>query len=350
MKNYPHLPNSDKVLFSEINIAYQTNGNKPWHSHYHYPQVGVSLFYNDLGNKEAFGQNFCVLPNFTFRHGNTAKFFGEIRLGFGLAFFNKKYNIVENPSNLYVGSAITNVSFASYDIARFISSRVALKAGLSVFHFSNGHYQLPNIGMNIPGFNIGVKYYPYKMPEKFLDKRIEGYDDKIRFTARFGFGWHEFGYSTFPTGGPKYPVYMGTFYVSKRFTAVNNVKLGLFVNYYTSFYDFIVSQEIFKEYQHLKSSVVSVFLGHEFIIGKFGLVAEAGINVFNPFRRKFTRLYSDSVDFTTFLKTLSGNKLGVQYYPFSPEKSTKHKLYIGAYIKANLGQADFVEYGIGYTF
>lgn len=350
IKNYPHLPNSGASMSPEIYFGYIANGSKAWHSHFRFPQVGLSLVYTDFGNKQVFGQNISFLPNITFRQGNTSKFYAEARIGFGLAYFNKHYDIEKNPDNLYIGSTLTNISFASYDLVRFVSSKCAIKAGISFFHFSNGHYQLPNIGMNIPCFNVGIKYLPEGMPVKFIDKKIEQYDNKILFNMRFGLGWHEFGYATYPTGGARYPVYLATVYASKRITPVNNLQLGLFLNYYTSFYDFIVSQELFASNQHLNSAVVSVFIGHEFIAGHFGFIAEAGINLYNPFHRKFVRLYQDKPDFTSILKTWSSNKLGIQYYPFSPEKSSKHKLYIGAYIKANLGQADFVEYGVGYTF
>lgn len=350
IKNYPHLPNSGATISPEIYFGYIANGSKAWHSHFRYPQVGLSLIYTDFGNRQVFGQNISFLPNITFRHGNIYKFYTESRIGFGLAFFNKHYDLIKNPDNLYIGSTITNISFASFNAVRFVSSKIAIKAGISFLHFSNGHYQLPNIGMNIPGFNIGLKYIPNGFPVKFINKKIEQFENKILYNMRLGFAVHEFGYATYPTGGAKYPVYMATLYASKRITAVNNLQLGLFLNYYTSFHDFIVTQEIFTSDQHVKSTVASVFLGHEFLAGHFGFVAEAGINIYNPFHRKFVRLYYEKPEFTSILKTLSSNKLGIQYYPFSPEKSSKHKFYIGAYIKANLGQADFVEYGAGYTF
>jgi len=349
IKNYPHLPNSTNTFSAEIYAGIQTYGNKEWNSHFRYPQVGISLLYNYFGNDSVFGRNISALPNFTFRHGKADKFHGELRLGLGIAYFTKIYNIRDNPTNLYIGSRLTNVSHASYNIVKFVHPYLAIKTGISVFHFSNGHYQLPNIGMNIPSFNLGLKYFPNKMPV-IRNNKIDSFDNKWLFNARLGIGWHEFGYSTYPAGGPKYPVYCGTFYVSKRFTAINKLKLGLFVNYYTSFYDFITTQEIYKNKQGLKSSVASVFIGHEFVSGHFGFVAEAGINIYNPFFNKFIRLYTDKPELSSILKSISNNKLGFQYYPISSLKSGHNKLYIGAYIKANLGQADFLEWSVGYSW
>lgn len=350
IKNYPHLPGSNGFMSSEIYVGYVSNGSKTWHSHYHFPQVGLSILYNDFGNNDVLGQNISFLPNITFRQGNIAGFYSEIRIGFGLAVFNKHYDYILNPDNLYIGSTVTNISFASFNAIKFISKKVAIKAGVTAFHFSNGHYQLPNVGMNIPAVVLGIKFLPYGMPQKFVNNRIENNDKKIHFNARLGVGWHEFGSATVPTGGTRYPVYLTTFYVSKRVTPVNSLQLGFFINYYTSFYDFISTQELFKTDKHMKSFVVSMFFGHEFIAGHFGFVAEAGINLYNPFLKKYIRLYTENPDLSNILKTFSSNKLGIQYYPLVPEKSSKHKLYIGAYIKANLGQADVVECGIGYTF
>lgn len=349
VKNYPHLPGSGAFLSTEIYAGYLSNGYQAWHSHFGFPQVGVSLIYNDFGNDKSFGQNISVLPNITFRQGNIATFYTEIRLGFGLAFFNRHYDILKNPENQYIGSTITNISFASFNAVRFITDKVAIKAGISAFHFSNGHYQLPNIGMNIPAATLGIKFLPKGKPV-FINKRIEDYEKKIRLNVRFGTGWHEFGHATYPVGGPKYPVYMATVYGSKRITAVNSLQSGLFINYYTDFLDFITTQDLWETNRHMKSAVVTVFAGHEFITGHFGFVAEAGINLYNPFYKKFTGIYNEKPTVSTFLKTWSSNKLGFQYYPLSPEKNARYKVFIGAYIKANFGQADFVEYAAGFTF
>ena len=73
-------------------------------------------------------------------------------------------------------------------------------------------------------------------------------------------------------------------------------------------------------------------------------------NIYNPFFNKFIRLYTNKPELSPILKSISSNKLGVQYYPLSCINNGHKKLYFGAYIKANLGQADFLEWSIGYSW
>ena len=42
--------------------------------------------------------------------------------------------------------------------------------------------------------------------------------------------------------------------------------------------------------------------------------------------------------------------MGLKYYLWSTTNSPKDNMYIGAHINANLGQADFTELSIGYTY
>lgn len=350
VKNYNSLPDANNTFISEFYFAKATDGNSAWHNHFLYPQIGVSLFLADFGNSKILGQGVSLMPSFIFKHGGISKFYGELKLGFGLGFFTKHYNVNDNPENLYIGSVTTMASFASYDITKSISSKIFFKAGISFFHFSNGHYQLPNIGMNIPCLNIGVKYLPHEMPVKFYSNRITDFDNRLTYNIRLGFGMHEFGYAAQSAGGTKYPVYTAAIYCAKRITPINNLQAGIFVNYYTSFYDYIISNNVFESDHNLRSAVATIFIGHEFMAGHFGFVAEAGVNIYNPFRKEYAVLTNQKSTVENFLKRWSGNKFGVLYYPINPEKESKNKFHLGVYLKTNFDQADFVEFGFGYAF
>jgi hypothetical protein len=350
VKNYNPLPVAQNTFISEIFVGTATNGTKSWHSHFFYPQVGISLFLADFGNQKILGRSISLMPGFIFKHGNLYGFSGELKLGGGVAFFNKHYDVIQNPENLYIGSVATLASSASYSIIKGVNSKLFLKAGVSFFHFSNGHYQLPNIGMNIPCFNIGIKYLPSHFPLKYIENRITEVDKRINYNARIGFGLHEMGYAAQSVGGTKYPVYTITLYASKRLASVNNVHIGIFTSFYTSIKDYIITQDVYSSEIEKKSTVTTIFLGHEFIAGHFGFVTQAGVNIYNPFRKKYMQLTNQKNNLENFMKIWSGNKFGIQYYPVKPEQNSKNKLFVGAYLKTNFDQADFVEFGLGFTF
>ena len=84
-------------------------------------------------------------------------------------------------------------------------------------------------------------------------------------------------------------------------------------------------------------------------MGHFSLVSQGGVYLYNPFYRD--KLESDNeTSFKQKLKTVFIARLGYQYYLFDATVKHRHNLYVGIYVKTNLGQADFLDTGIGYTF
>lgn len=348
--NFPNFPENKTSFLCELGYYTLTDGQKEWQQFYKYPQVGISLVYGYFGNRDVLGQSISILPNMSFFIKRTGNFYFQLKMGMGFAFFNKPYSKTDNPENIVIGSHITNISTLSLNLCKNINKNLVLSGGISVFHFSNGHYQLPNVGLNLPCINFAIKYAPQQMPEKYYYKKPKTPSKKLMLNLYAGVGFHEFGSSTDPTNGTKYPVYIGNIYISKRYNTAGNVQIGLYTNYYTSFYDYIISQEFYSKNQHRKSFTLVGFLGHEYLLGKVGIVVQGGIYLYNPFKKDYIYMINDKPSMSAKLKLLNTNKLGLQYYFRNPIKNNKNKLFVGMFIKANLGQADFFEMGAGYTF
>jgi hypothetical protein len=348
VKIYPTFPGSDETILTELNLSLQTAGKRNWHQLYHFPQVGMALFYGYLGNNAVFGQNIALVPNLTF-HKPVGRIFSlEFQFGMGLSYFTKHYDAITNPTNNVIGASITNITYLLLDGSFKLGNHLNLNAGLSAFHCSDGHYQLPNLGANIPSVNLGVSYFPQGRPTLFKKDSIPAPQRKLLFTAGFGYGRHEFGSATKATGGPKYNVFQGMFYLSKRWRKICNLHAGIFVTYYADYYDYIVNQELFDSKQQLRSTIVTLFIGNEFMIGKFGLVVQSGVNVYTPFLKKIyeNQPSNPSDGFVIYMST----KLGIQYYLFDPSCSTHRNCFLGIYLKAKSGEADFAQLAAGYTF
>jgi hypothetical protein len=350
IKNYPVFPETDLTFFDGFEISKQTTGNKAWHKEYGYPRVGVSFIYGELGNKNVLGENFSIAPDISFISKNSSKWHSETKIGIGLSYFNRKYNRISNPGNLIIGSSVTNITYLSFGVLYNVSENFSIKAGASAFHFSDGHYQLPNIGLNILLFNIGIKYYPFPKSEIKNNNPTPVYEHKLRINLQAGSGLHEFGFATKPIGGPKYPVYLATIYLSEQYSIKGIIQSGLFINYYTGFHDYIINQELFdSKNPQLKSFVLGLFIGHEYIFGRIGAVAQSSFNFYSPFLKKYYRSIND-YDFNTKMKIYNSNKIGFKYYILRPVNNANKYLYLGIFIKANSGQADVVEYSVGFTF
>ena len=343
VKNYPVFPKITTATISEISFSWQTMGIRNWHHYYNFPRVGGSVLFGVMGNDSVLGNDFALMPHIAF---DIRKNF-EMRIGCGFAYFPLIFDAQTNPSNTLIGAHINTCASFSLLYQAKLSKHLMLQLGAASFHSSNGHYQLPNIGINMLMSTIGIKYFPSSIPLKPVRKHFEKIKQPTRINIRLGAGLHEFGNETGPVGGPKYNVYAGSLYLSKRFGHLSNVHVGITGKYYSNFYEYIRDSSVYDSHRHLKSSAFSVFLGHEFVCGKISLLTQGGINFYNP----FYRYYHPSPDYIIDIgETWLNSRLGFQYYLFEPTAEQRFNMFAGIFINANLGRADFSELSLGFVF
>jgi hypothetical protein len=348
---YSNLPDHSWALASEINISWQTTGKQYWNQYYRFPQTGILCSYTEFGNPAELGFEWSLVPNMSYRFKQSGKFNFYGFIGLGFAWFSKPYDRIENTDNKMVGSRVTNKTILGLDLDYQLFDFLTASAGVSYIHYSNGHYQLPNIGINIPGIHIGLKYFPHRFPDKFIHSDTTANLHKNwLLNVRIGMGMHEFGDPVKPTGGPKYPVYNGSVYLSKRTGVVTNLTVGVHLNYYTSFYDFIRSQELYEKDLRLKSMALIAFGGLEFMFGHLAFSGQVGFNLYNPFLKEIQKMRNENSGFKNVSKEYLTLKLGSQFYVFHTLQTTRLNPWIGLFLKTNAGQADFVEVSLGCAF
>lgn len=159
-------------------------------------------------------------------------------------------------------------------------------------------------------------------------------------------GMHEFGETTKPTDGRKYPIYGASIFLSRISGVIHCWSIGLTWNYYTSFYDFIKAEELFNTHERWKASTLILFGGHEFLAGHVGIDTRVGLYLFNPFRNKYSKEIIHQVE---HLKLWNTNRLALNFYLYEPSHRASNA-WIGMYIKANAGQADFAGFSAGFRF
>ena len=351
INNMPEMPDRTLSVFGDINIAWQTRGKQIWNQYYNYPQVGLLVSAGYLGNNDILGHSISVVPNLSIRLSNWKKVNIHMLVGIGLSYFTKIYDEIDNKENGLIGTRITNKSLLAFDLNYHLSKQFLLTAGVSASHYSDGHFQLPNFGINIPAINIGVKYFPTTFPKEYYNyDSLVRYNKSLLFNIKFGVGYHEFGSTIKPTGGPKYPIYTVTAYLSKRLNTILNFQFGINYNYYTSYYDFIISQEYYNSHKHFKASSIIAFAGIEFFIGKFGFSGQLGTYIYNEFYKDLQDLRSMDRGWKYQSSRYITTRLGAQYYIFNPIKSTKLNPWIGVFLKSVGGAADFAEICIGCAF
>ena len=348
--NHPEFPDVNEVsLIGSLRATGRFNGNKAWHKNYNFPYLSIQATGASLGNSDVLGYYTGLMADINFRSKGWGDWYMEYTAGMGVAWFSEPYDEIENPDNVVIGSAVTFSANAAISLVRKLNDHSSVHLKALVIHCSNSHYQLPNVGLNLPGLTIG---YRYRMNDMELVENLPespGFDRRWRPNIRIALGLNEQGSSTIPVNGPKYPIYLATFYMSKKFTPVNKFYTGLEYYFNTGSKDFILSQKFYEDKINKRSSVITLTFGHEFLFGHMSVVTTLGLNIYNKFhqdRLKAEEITSLKEKFKTYVPA----RLGFQYYFKDATVHHSGNLFTGIYIKSNFGQADFLEMSLGYTF
>lgn len=343
------FPQREMLKLNEINFGVRTRGKKAWQERYGYPEVGVSLFAGSLGSKRQLGNTFGIVPNLTFHLNDTKSVKMKLKVGMGLTYFNNPFDSISNPYNILVGSHITNLSFASLIYQSRITEKLYFTITGSAIHASNGHYQIPNVGLNIGSMDFGIKYYFSDDTSKFKhNAKLPKKAKKLKINFSYGIGQHEFAGSVFPVGTQKWTIYRASIFLSKRISPISNITFGIIGRYYPDYYNEITKNNIFKDNLKYNSSILSVYLGHEFIAGHFALFTNVGYNFHAPFREYYIH-ENEKKSFSNDMLIAISTDIGLKYYFLNPDRNARFNVYMTVAVRAHYGTADFPELGMGFS-
>ncbi|MBX3164333.1 MAG: acyloxyacyl hydrolase [Bacteroidetes bacterium] len=348
-KTYPSATNNYVSVLIGGGINFKLNGKDKWHQHYNFPFFGFDLFYGMFDKSSELGQVIGFTPCMQISNAKNDRKM-KLKIGLGAAYFNKPYNVVSNPNNFYIGSHFTNMTAISVLWERKLQNNFYFSYGAGIVHFSNGHTRLPNVGLNLISLNTGIRF---NKNNATYTHKIDSVKNRITYAVKLGLGMHSFGETTKAIGGPDYPSYHVSLYASKPSKQIHIWQAGITLAYYTSFYDYIRSQQMDYKNPRMASSTALIFAGHEFVFGKFALSTQLGIYCYNSFYIRQKKLSGNWDGMIERIEAFNTNRLGLMYYPLK-KKNTLNKLnnqlFFGVFIKANFAQADLFEYSVGYVF
>jgi len=347
--SFDSFPKTTPTAIIEFSLGQQTTGNKQWQQHYGFPQVGVSIVGGYLGDSKQFGFFSGVYPYVILNTLKSEKWSMSFKMGLGMAYFNKPYDSLSNPNNILIGSHVTALGFAEIYFKRELTKRLFFEFGTSVFHASNGHTGLPNVGMNIISLSSGLKYYLTQPPTTFERSNKSNMPRSVSYFLRIGVGAHRLGNELGPVNSPLYPVYDAAFYAKKPAGKLGSAIVGIGYKYYTSYYEGIIKSNVYTKNQHAKASVITLFLAYEFEMGQMSLLVQGGINVYHPFWKDYVAVIEDEYTFYKAIEGLVSTRFGLQYYFLDKEKFDQN-IFLSLYVKANMGGADFAGTAIGIKF
>lgn len=168
----------DKNKVLELEFSRQDTSAGAWSKIYRYPSRGLSLAYQDYGNRDVLGTSFSVFRFTKFPIYQDKRFgFVDFRLGKGISYISKKYDNFTNKKNIAIGSHINGfVNFQLTWTKPF--NHFFVGAGVDFSHISNASLKAPNQGLNTltgfltAGYGLTKRkvYEGEKYPKDHLDQ------------------------------------------------------------------------------------------------------------------------------------------------------------------------------------
>ena len=232
---------NEKIPYAcEVFIAKATDGIKPWHHFYGYPQYGASYMLFDLGSPTYLGNAHCVFPFMNFFLTKPERIAGlNMRFGAGAGYVEKKYHPVNNYKNAAISTHLNAFLFLGIEGRVRLSTSLHLSGGLAFTHISNGTLRKPNTGLNNVMASAGASY-AFGTEKPLVEKKYFNLDRKWNYTVYLSGGVKT--YTQY--NNTKYTVTGLSFEVSRRLPEYTSFSGTLDLFYDRSDYAHLVRKEI----------------------------------------------------------------------------------------------------------
>jgi len=318
--------------FYSLSFIKSTTGNKQWQQLFNYPDLVFDLTYANFGDSEIFGDALSAYISL-----NQSKYNHKLRLtrhwryGFGVGYLNKPFHQINNPTNNVIGSEVNLTMKLAYGYEYRLQTNLGLSLMAIASHHSNGRVELPNLGINVLGLKLGLKYYSQAKQDLVKHDFKQQIDKKPKLQINIGFARSEL---SAPINGPKYPVYIIGLFGQHRTSLKSKWLYGIEASYFESTHRFILNNQSHQEKEFLTSSRLSPYVGYEHIIGQLGIVGMLGAYAYGPFK----------------VEAPISTKMGFKYYVLPTENRFSKEIFIAGYLKAHYAKAEYLEVNLGYTF
>jgi len=303
----------------EINFEIQTSGKKDWEWYHKLPLWRLLFNIADFSDPQHIGLVYSLGTEMSFPLIRSKIFYMGITGALGIGFVSKPFDPLTNNINGAVSAPINYLLRPGLEWSLKIHSHMYLLYGLKFMHWSVGALTLPNLGMNIPAFSLGIKagWGVRNLPEENKPKFIR---PKWQIDWLVCLGMKQ----VMPIGTGFYPTATLGIWAYKQFTPKSGLPIGLDL-----FYDESIKMRLFRvnhSYGYFRHTLrAGLFGGYEFVINKFSLYFHFG-GYF---------LWPDKLD-TRFYQ-----RIGMRY-------RVGNRGLINFSLKSHFFVADFVELGGGF--
>ncbi len=272
----PHSDSIADISFSkpyrlELDASLHLTKQSVWQYCNCFPRVGLSFFYTNFDNRIILGDAFSVMPYIEPHFRADKKLNFSFRFGLGASYLSNVYDAATNPRNLFYSSPVSFLLMANLSVNYRITPQIWARLAGNYNHISNGGLQNPNKGINFPTVSWGIDYVwpahsfqPYHKVSNWRQLHPQRRSWQIA-----GFGVAK---KAFREESQRFAVVGVAISVSQVVGKLHALTLG--AEYIADFAQKATIRRLGKvgDFQD-----VGIFVGHEFLIGKFSLSQALGV-------------------------------------------------------------------------
>lgn len=321
-----HLTDNHHIGIFEAEYNVQTDGSALWQAAYKKPRIGVSVLFAGLNHREILGYALASYyhVDIPILQNKTTVFSG--RLGAGLSYLTKRFDLKTNPKNTAIGTHINSTIAGNLNIKHTIRKGYHIEGGVSLTHFSNALFRSPNLGINLMTVQVAVTrdIVKYKCSCEKQNKKTSLYTKK-----KWGLGLDAgiAGKSIYPGDKTINTAYNVSTQAHVRLSNISKLKAGAEFFYDNTLIREMKRQQLFQGQEKSAAKHVGIYIGHELWFSRIAIVFRSGYYVYDKWR-KYDKIYQ---------------KYGIKY------QFHKHA-YLYAQVKTHFASADYALWGIGANF
>lgn len=295
-----------------------------WYFVYAKPEIGLDAYFTTTGNRQQLGDQIAAhlyarLPLHKRRVHN-------VKTGFGVGYATKTWDLEDNTRALMLGSHLNAAILLEYEW-RPLQTRWNPRFGVRLQHFSNGAFQLPNLGTNVVSVFIGVSnsWHPVaSATERVMrDFAVDSLSQSIghwTWMVNGAFGVREVG----DPMGSKHGVFHLGFMGARRWSYKSSWSAGLDIYYNRSMRALLAENDVPPSVR--RQLLAGVNVGYGLHMNQWVIRIIQGVYAVDPYGG-YGRFYQ---------------RIGVRYW-------ATPKCFLQFLLKTHFARADHAELGIGYA-
>jgi len=333
-----------------LKFAFETDGRKLWQQIYSYPSWGFGLYAFNFFNGAELGNPGSLYWFFNAPFVRFKKWSINYSIGSGISYNWNPYDAEKNPYNKSIGSKRTGFVDAGVYFNFHVGKHLDLSTGITLNHFSNGMDKVPNLGINMVGARLSLKYIFKGRPEYIKREIIPKYKKQWEFLWLFAYSRKQLAYDTLWTDSvinfiaQDYSIYNISATVNYQISYKIKFGAGMDFGYDEAYNSYITleNQQASKQNAEGNKLAIGIYPSFELVIHRLSVLFQPGWYIYRDDPSIPEPTSENHVVLPKRTPSSSYQRVGFKYHILN-------NLFIGFNVRAyDFSVADYFEWNIGY--